>query len=1383
MPTIDNLVIEIESSTSQASGGIDSLCASLRELRSAASNFRNLNVVASALDKIKQSMTGFDGTAATSLNLMTDALNKMSALNGVKISTSIASQITAITQATRGMDGVDWSSIKTMTSGLAELQNVQKSSGLSSTVSAMRKLPAAVEGVNSLKPEVLATFTQRVNELRTAIVPLADEMRAVTAGFSALPANIQRAIRANQKLTASTNTTRRSLGDMLKKVVSLSAAYYGFRKVFSFAMDAFEASNNFIEALNLAEVAMGNGAKAAVEYAQKVEDLIGIDVSEWMTNLGTFNQQLQGFGIDSATANRMSQQLTQLGYDIQSVFNVKDIGSVMGKLSSGISGQIKGMREYGVELSVAAMQEYALSKGIETSWNQMSQAQKVALRYSKIMESTTNIQHDLARTIITPANSLRILSNQWGVAQRYMGQIVSVIAAQVIPVFQALVRIIGQAAKAIAAFFGFTLPDIGAIGSGLDTAAGGADDLDDALKGAGGSAKKVSDEVKGLLASWDEINIIQQQNDSSPRGGGGGGAAALEDIGDLWGLGDYTYDFLDGIQSKVDGIIATIKGFIPEILSAIAAIAAYGLASKLLNIADSLGVSKDILMGMKNIVAGLALTIVGTTLTWRGIDKIVNGEGFTVANVLETIAGNVANVFGFMLIGRGISKLAGLGGVHAFAFGIGMSLAIEGIALAFSMEKNMVENGVNAKNVMWAIAGSIAGGIGATIAAVSLGAAFPIALTLGAIVSIAVGIGVVSLYQSQTYSQLAADAFAASGKGGFSPDEVISAIQTEFSERTKGAQLVIDSMSGVETYQSAISSAAESIQQLNDVVFGDEAPTAEDIASLKDAWAGFDESLSNLNEASFNTMFTALNQIIESEYTYLQGRAQDYQKELLMMQQGLTAREAERAMERNDILDRMYAGTATDEDMARYRQLAMLDIDMGKTEDQRRWDEIKNGGFLIDFSDAENSLEAAKAYVSDVAGIYQSVVDTNEAGYTALAESQEQIRYELGRELKYGIIDQGYYDNQIALLDGILADYRTYTDEEIKATTSELSVIYGALLQQLFENPAIADMDVVGLRSYMAEQVKPLLDAMFETGLLSDSELQSYSGFYNDLMTKIWSIQDEAFAPQGTVLGALFPGAYTKEGGYNDQLQQWYAENVPKMPEIDTENYTASQQTILEDTNTWMTESIGPALQTEMPAIGTTEYFGPSLSDELTNMQTWNTDMTSETQITAYAPDMSSITNSQNAMLSQTALWRSNMLSLMNLGGVGGGTSARLGGMIRTNTGATNYSAAIAAIPTINMYASGGMPKEGELFIANEQGPELVGRIGGSSAVANDEQIVEGIAAGVASANREQNAYYQRMIALLEQLNAKSNEVVLRPSPQLGKVVQRSTEMQARARG
>ena len=73
----------------------------------------------------------------------------------------------------------------------------------------------------------------------------------------------------------------------------------------------------------------------------------------------------------------------------------------------------------------------------------------------------------------------------------------------------------------------------------------------------------------------------------------------------------------------------------------------------------------------------------------------------------------------------------------------------------------------------------------------------------------------------------------------------------------------------------------------------------------------------------------------------------------------------------------------------------------------------------------------------------------------------------------------------------------------------------------------------------------------------------------------------------------------------------------------------------------------------------------------------------------------------------------------------------------------------LTSTPTIPQYADGGIPATGSLFIANESGPELVGQFGGGTGVANSDQIVAGIASGVAQANSSQNAILREQNDLL----------------------------------
>ena len=160
-------------------------------------------------------------------------------------------------------------------------------------------------------------------------------------------------------------------------------------------------SNDYVENLNLFTVSMGEYAESAQKYAETVGEAMGIDPSTWMRNQGVFMTLATGFGVASDRAATMSQQLTQLGYDLSSFFNIS-VEDAMQKLQSGLSGELEPLRRLGYDLSQAKLQAVALSLGIDKTFNSMTQAEKSQLRYYAIMTQVTKAHGDMARTLDAP---------------------------------------------------------------------------------------------------------------------------------------------------------------------------------------------------------------------------------------------------------------------------------------------------------------------------------------------------------------------------------------------------------------------------------------------------------------------------------------------------------------------------------------------------------------------------------------------------------------------------------------------------------------------------------------------------------------------------------------------------------------------------------------------------------------------------------------------------------------------------------------------------------------------------------------------------------------------------------------------------------------------
>ena len=473
----------------------------------------------------------------------------------------------------------------------------------------------------------------------------------------------------------------------------------------------YKESNDYIETLNLFSVTMGDATESARAYAETVNKMVGIDVAEWMNFQGTFKQLTSGYGVANDAANTMSKNLTQLSYDLASFFNT-DTETAFDKLSSAMSGQVKGLREFGIDTTIASLQTYALSKGIEQSVSTMTQAQKSLLRYNYIMEKSVQIQGDMARTLVTPANSLRVLSSLLTQLKRALGNIVSVIVTQFIPYVQALVSVVTDAANALAKLLGFELPkiDYSSLGNnGLGSV------LEDAEESAGGVADKVK-EIKKQLMGFDELNIISSPNKDAGSGGGSGSVGVGGDLGmDL-----YEYDFLKGLDtSKLDEIKEKMKDVLwysGVIMIAIAGWKFGKLIGGLLGFTKTLGLS-----------LGFAMSLSGAFIELKGfLDAWANGlDG---KNIFEMLFGGALLTGGSAVIGKMFAGAAGA------VIGAGFGAIFAGIPIFLASLKDALVNGLdNISATLIPVSTALMGaGIGALIGSVGG--------PLGALIGLIVGL-------------------------------------------------------------------------------------------------------------------------------------------------------------------------------------------------------------------------------------------------------------------------------------------------------------------------------------------------------------------------------------------------------------------------------------------------------------------------------------------------------------------------------------------------------------------------------------------------------------------------------------------------------------------
>lgn len=338
------------------------------------------------------------------------------------------------------------------------------------------------------------------------------------------------------------------LTKMLKGFVAVKTFTSLGRTIFSLGGQTAD----YIETVNLFRASMGDAADQAQEFIDKAENLLGMDPSNMMQSISQFYNLAQGVGVASDRAYTMSQNLTQLAGDLSSFANIS-FETAQQKLMSGLSGQVKPLREYGIALDQATLQEKAYALGINEKVKNMTRAQKTELIYYQIMSSTQKMQGDLGRSLLSPANSIRVMQTEFKALARAVGSIFIPIMMKIIPVVRAVTQILTQAAKAIANFFGFEMTDFNAdLGSVGNLLTGVSDDID----GVGDSADDTAKKLNKMLMPFDELNNVNF--DTGSGSGGGAGAGGIGDGGSL-GLELPTYDMFASMSESMDTTISNIK--------------------------------------------------------------------------------------------------------------------------------------------------------------------------------------------------------------------------------------------------------------------------------------------------------------------------------------------------------------------------------------------------------------------------------------------------------------------------------------------------------------------------------------------------------------------------------------------------------------------------------------------------------------------------------------------------------------------------------------------------------------------------------------------------------------------------------------------------------
>lgn len=1342
---ITSLSVEISAESQGAELNIDKLATAISNLRTKGS----VGKVCTSLDKLSSSISALKQASAeiSGLDKVTNFLNGISSVNttaGVKGVNSVVNAIKKIPNAVSALNGVDFysmsGSITQLTNALAPL-SILDISGLKSLGSAFKAIGTVPDLTEKLKAADLDSFADSCQKISAALTPLASQLDKVGNAFAKLPPQLSKVVTQANRVTAANERQKKSymsLSSQMNSFMRNMAKLVSLKAIATYLGNAAEKFNSYYEAANLFGVSMKGLTSEASTFINKMETLLGIDPTEAMNNMATIQGLTTSFGMASDKAYVLSKNLTQLGYDLASLKNIP-VAESFTKIQAAISGELEPIRRLGVDISNARLQQELLNLGYSQSVSTLSQADKAVLRYIAIMKQTTDAQGDFARTLSSPANMIRILQAQLNSLARAVGSLLYPALKSILPPLIAAVELVKELVTGIASLMGVKVefPDFS---SASDAVGGVTDAMDNTTKATGKAAKA----FKNYIMGFDELNVIQKDNGSSGGSGSGAGAAGniLGDV-DLSGY-DMFKQYNEEFAKQIDGIKQKIKAMLPLMATVAAALAAWKLTNLITDIVDA--ISK--MNALKSIVLGLGVFTVGIVLEITGIkdaiEKGVNGKNFA-----EIVLGALIGTTGAAILGKGIAQfivtgfgntavgaaIKAAGGSTAGAIiGAAVGGVVTGIPMFVTGVYDAVKNGLNKLNgILIPLGSTMTGaGIGAIIG--SLGG--PIGTGIGALIGLIVG-GLtdagIAIYQNWDKITESLDKASESLKQWF------VGVGEWWNKKWQGFstnfQTAWESLPGfVQHPIQALDQASVGLKQwfVGVGVWWDEKwkgfKTNWDKAwnSLVDTLKELPQKFLNYGKNIVDGLIKGINNGIESAKKSVGGLAKAI-LDKFTTDTGIHSPSKVFKGYGGYIVEGLANGISASKDLAVNAIQSVSDA--VKTIGSQLADEnygLRDGSISLSIDasgksmmETANALKRTMRTTNDSFGGWFKKMKTDLSYFTEGINAVTKAGKDISNGFKSSIDALTVASKSILNThDGFVSavsDIRSFVKKSVAEIENEYQYngFFGAAglaIQKAFEG-------VYLVFDKVSTAIKNISDTI--------DSVKNVITTFNNLKTKVGEVIDQVPALKQAYGGlkSFFSDLFDKDSGIGKIVSDGL--NFIKSKGAEVISWLKGKLNI--------GSSGGSAGSSSLGTLGSTAASGGALS-----------------HLGAYG----GIGAGVGLGLSGGIQWWKDMIGTWKDSGKSVGTKV-LESIKHTLWDLSPIGALVNLGKKIFGFASGGFPDAGQLFIARETGAEMVGSIGGHTAVANNDQIVEGIREGVEAAMERQNQLLRRQNELLQALLEK----------------------------
>ena len=551
---IDRLDIAIETQATKAVAALDTLIKKLDGVSASIGkiNGSNLAGFANGIEQISKASAGLSGVNANSFQHLANGIKAISGIptsnmlktaQNIRVLASGMNQLGAVSQNAKDLGNVANNISKLGGKNIDKaIENMPRiSKALNEMMSTLSKAPVVSENLIQMTNAIANLSSQgaRAGSISGAASSDAEKKTSLFSG-------------AFSKLASSIRNSHKGLKSFAELSGSFYANFYPIIRGFKRAWKSVESSMNFLETVNYFEVAMRKlgddaasnwqqaGYDSAESYANSFSDRakqltakmtgyeidsdgnatytgkknLGMNPNTVMNYQAMFAQVSESIGVAEESALNFSNALTMLGTDWASLRNTTFEQSFE-KFASALAGQSRAVRAFGIDITNATLQEYAYKYGLSTAVSEMNQATKAQLRLLAMLDQSKVAFGDMANTMNSPSNQLRMLQQNFANLARTIGNLFLPIVEKVLPYINGLVMALQRLFAWIGSLLGIEFKSInssmGGADNGMENFVSDTEDAGDALKEADKAAKKLKNTVLG----FDELNQLNDNSDSS----------------------------------------------------------------------------------------------------------------------------------------------------------------------------------------------------------------------------------------------------------------------------------------------------------------------------------------------------------------------------------------------------------------------------------------------------------------------------------------------------------------------------------------------------------------------------------------------------------------------------------------------------------------------------------------------------------------------------------------------------------------------------------------------------------------------------------------------------------------------------------------------------